>query len=169
MKAENFIQSFGGAASNTAYWLSQLGTMPVYMVGCCGCDEYGRQFLNHFMQNGINTEYIQRSHRHTNVMSIWVTPGSKRMISAEGANQDFDLTQFTLDVFQPGMHFHAASRDANKVLQMSQWAKQRGMSISMEWDKSFDEHHANLSDICFINLDDFSRCFWCGERIYKPK
>ena len=159
IKADHFLQSFGGAASNTAFWLSQLGSTEVHMVGCCGVDEFGRRFLEHLEKHGINTVNVQRSSRQTNMVSIWVTPGSKRMVSTVGANQDFDFSQFNLDVFQADDHLHVAYKDADTVLTMGNCAKRRSMSVSMEWDQSFGEQHARVSDICFINRDDFIRCF----------
>ena len=160
MRTNHFRFSFGGAASNTAYWLSKLSPYPVVMLGCCGDDVFGKQFIDHFHQNNIDYSQIQtHQHHQTNLMSIFVTPNSKRMISAGGANQALDINGIDLSIFNEHSHFHTAYRDANKVLSIAEKAKNQGASISMEWNHNYTKQHAELCDYCFLNQDDFLRWY----------
>lgn len=151
----------GGSAANTAYWLARLGAR-VRMLGCVGADALGDCCVDGLAGAGVDTALVQRSGRSaTGMAAIFVNPFSKRMVTAGGANMDFDPQAVPAGVFRPGVHLHLAFSSPEPALPLLRMAKAGGASTSCDLDGLPGPELVPLVDFCFVNRTDLSRA-WGG-------
>lgn len=157
---DSFIE-YGGAASNTAYWLSKLGHS-VQMIGCVGEDALGKMYLEHLENIGIEINAIQKTNKiNTSILAIFANANSKRMLGSKGASKFLDVTKIKANIFDSSTHLHISYSNYDTVLDTLQKAKKRGSSTSIELKENYDFNIIKLCDYCFINNDDFQR--WFGK------
>lgn len=90
---DNFKTGFGGKGANQAT-MARRFEVQVSMVNTLGDDVFGESTLENFQKQGINTDFITRSHSSSGVAPIWVDPaGSNRIICVPGANNDMTEAQ----------------------------------------------------------------------------
>jgi len=89
---KEFHQGFGGKGSNQAVMASLLGA-EISMVTAVGDDVYGEDWLNHYQEEGIQTDFVKVvEETHSGVAAIWVEPeGDNRIVISPGANDDVSV------------------------------------------------------------------------------
>ncbi len=85
-KAIHFIP--GGKGANQAVAVARQ-QVPVSIIGCLGNDDFGKQQIRNLKQEGINTDFMRMSDKHsTGVASIVVdTQSRNQIIIIPGANE----------------------------------------------------------------------------------
>ena len=88
----SFMTVPGGKGANQAVALGRLG-VPVRMLGKVGDDMFGKQYLEHFEKNGVNTACMEISADHgTGVAAIEVSDeGENHIVVVPGANGACDM------------------------------------------------------------------------------
>jgi len=89
---KEFQQGFGGKGSNQAVMASLLGA-EISMVTAVGDDVYGDNWLEHYQEEGIQTDFVKVvKDTHSGVAAIWVEPeGDNRIVISPGANEDVSV------------------------------------------------------------------------------
>lgn len=89
---KEFQQGFGGKGSNQAIMASLLGA-EVTMVTAVGKDSYGQEWLDHYQEEGIATDFVKVvADSHSGVAAIWVEPdGDNRIVISSGANDELSV------------------------------------------------------------------------------
>lgn len=87
IEALDFEMGFGGKGANQAVAASRLGS-EVVMVACVGDDNFGRQQIQNFTDNGIDTDHIHMIEgKSSGVASIFVElSGENSILIVQGAN-----------------------------------------------------------------------------------
>src|SRR5438105_2407658 len=81
-----FAQHFGGKGANQAVMAARLGAR-VAFIGAVGDDAYGRQTLENFQAEGIDTTALATVPGSSGLASIWVErDGTNRIVVFAGAN-----------------------------------------------------------------------------------
>lgn len=97
VEAPEFEMGFGGKGANQAIAAARLGSK-VRMITMVGHDNFGKQQLDNFQKNGIDTHGIGVGESNSGVAPIFVDPSSdNRIIVVKGANNE--LTPDVLDNF----------------------------------------------------------------------
>jgi ribokinase len=105
MKGETILgESFktvpGGKGANQAVAAARLGA-EVYMVGCVGDDQFGKELVNNFTTNGVITTHVEPvTHSETGTAHITLAEGDNSIIVVKGANNyvTTDFIEKALDV-----------------------------------------------------------------------
>jgi ribokinase len=105
MKGETILgESFktvpGGKGANQAVAAAKLGAK-VYMVGCVGDDQFGKELVNNFTTNGVITTHVEPvTHSETGTAHITLAEGDNSIIVVKGANNyvTTDFIEKALDV-----------------------------------------------------------------------
>lgn len=101
---KEFQQGFGGKGSNQAIMASLLGA-EVTIVTAVGKDNYGQEWLDHYQEEGIATDFVKVVEgSHSGVAAIWVEPdGDNRIVISSGANDELsvDHIQKTFEQLPP--------------------------------------------------------------------
>ena len=89
---KKFQQGFGGKGSNQAVMASLLGA-EVSMVTAVGDDSYGQEWLDHYKEEGIKTDFVEVVEgSHSGIAAIWVEPdGDNRIVISSGANDNLSV------------------------------------------------------------------------------
>ena len=88
-----FEIGFGGKGANQAVMARRLGAS-VRMIACVGTDAFGDQAVENLVAQGIDAQFVYRSHAATGVAPIWVeADGTNRIAVIPGANDDMDPEQ----------------------------------------------------------------------------
>lgn len=84
----DFQQGFGGKGSNQGVVASLLGAN-VSMVTAVGDDAYGREWLSHYQNENINTDFVKViENMNSGTAAIWVEEdGDNRIVITPGANE----------------------------------------------------------------------------------
>lgn len=165
IRCESMKISLGGAAANTAYWLSRFGNN-VKMVGCLGDDPLGQSCLSELQRAKIDCRAVQfTSNESTAVASIFFNPSSKRMVNSRGANSALDLDKIPFNIFRPETHLHVSFPEEEKADLILQRAKQLGASTSCDFNGLEARQFVENCDYCFMNHDEFKRWFGEGDPI----
>lgn len=82
----------GGKGANQACAIGKLGGR-VRMLGCVGCDEFGRRLLESLEQSGVDIQYIKKSDKHTTGMAVIYVDdnGDNSIVVISGANRACDI------------------------------------------------------------------------------
>lgn len=88
----DFQQGFGGKGSNQAVIASLLGAN-VSIVTAIGDDVYGENWLRHYQEESINTDFVKViKNRNSGTAAIWVEEdGDNRIVITPGANEDLSV------------------------------------------------------------------------------
>jgi sugar/nucleoside kinase (ribokinase family) len=88
---EGFLMSAGGCAANVAVALRRMGRT-VTVAGKVGDDIFGSFVIGELARQGIGTEYVRRSARHSTsaTVIINVTGEDRRYLHCIGANGEFN-------------------------------------------------------------------------------
>jgi ribokinase len=150
-RAENYVCSAGGAATNTACELSRLGRK-VTIVGGTGNDDLGNIALNGLIAAGVNVAHvIRRSDWKTGCAAIRSMGKNKSILTAGVVDVAvvFDSLK-TLSV-QQGDHLHFSWVPSYEMHdQLHHW-RHVGIYLSWETDGQMDMPTAELFDIIFMN------------------
>jgi ribokinase len=86
----SFNQYPGGKGANQAIQAARLGAK-VYMSGCLGFDDFGKQFLSILKKENINSDFVYQSDKaSTGTGSITLdSEGQNRIIVVPGANHEY--------------------------------------------------------------------------------
>jgi ribokinase len=88
-----FEIGFGGKGANQAVMARRLGAS-VRMIGCVGTDPFGDQAVENLVSQGIDAQFVYRSHEATGAAPIWVeADGTNRIAAFPGANYDMGPEQ----------------------------------------------------------------------------
>ncbi|WP_043932429.1 ribokinase [Bacillus sp. EB01] len=83
---ESFKTVPGGKGANQAVAAARLGA-EVYMVGCVGDDAFGKEILDNFKKNNVNTMYVEPvTGIESGTAHITLTEGDNSIIVVKGAN-----------------------------------------------------------------------------------
>jgi sugar/nucleoside kinase (ribokinase family) len=94
---EGTVQSFGGSAANTAYWLGKIGC-DVRMAGAVGDDVPGVSHLEHLASAGVDVAGIMKVPEVSSGLAVVFASGTeKRMIRTPGANMKGRFREKDLD------------------------------------------------------------------------
>ena len=89
----DFAIGFGGKGANQAVMAARLGVQ-TYMVGAVGDDVFGQSAIKNFVDQGVNTQYLQTVSGSSGVAPIWVdADGDNRIIVVPGANAKVTIAQ----------------------------------------------------------------------------
>lgn len=96
----DFQQGFGGKGSNQGVIASLLGAN-VSMITTVGDDAYGREWLSHYQNEKINTDFVKVvEDMNSGTAAIWVEEdGDNRIVITPGANEALD-TEFVSQAFE---------------------------------------------------------------------
>jgi ribokinase len=88
VEAPNFEMGFGGKGSNQAVAAARLGSN-VNMITVVGNDNFGKQWLDNYNQNGINTSGVSVGTKSSGAAPIFVdTKADNRILIVKGANAE---------------------------------------------------------------------------------
>ncbi|MCJ8008683.1 ribokinase [Lederbergia wuyishanensis] len=82
---EKFQMNPGGKGANQAVAAARLG-VPVHMIGCVGDDSFGKDLVQHLIENGVNTSNVEPVTYITGTATIIVSNQDNRIIVTPGAN-----------------------------------------------------------------------------------
>jgi ribokinase len=90
---KDFAIGFGGKGANQAVMAARLG-VKTYMVGAVGDDVFGQSAIKNFVDQGVNTQYLETVSGSSGVAPIWVdADGDNRIIVVPGANAKVTVAQ----------------------------------------------------------------------------
>jgi len=90
---KDFAIGFGGKGANQAVMAARLG-VHTYMVGAVGDDVFGQSAIKNFVDQGVNTQYLETVSGSSGVAPIWVdADGDNRIIVVPGANAKVTVAQ----------------------------------------------------------------------------
>ena len=87
-RVNNLIECGGGPASNAAYLLGKWG-IDTYFCGVVGNDENGKKIKKEFINDNVNTDYLQLSDNHTTTTSYVIVnekTGSRTALAHHPSN-----------------------------------------------------------------------------------
>lgn len=87
-RVNNLIECGGGPASNAAYLLGKWG-IDTYFCGVVGNDENGKKIKKEFINDHVNTDYLQLSDNHTTTTSYVIVnekTGSRTALAHHPSN-----------------------------------------------------------------------------------
>lgn len=129
----------GGSASNTALWLTELGSSTIFLVSV-GDDMVGKSALSYLATRGVETRVRIDPDLATGMCIVLSEPdGSRTMIPSAGANASMSELDLQ-DVWptQPIQHFHLSGyalfhqRTGNAALGALKRARGAGATISCD-------------------------------------
>lgn len=82
---ESFKTVPGGKGANQAVAAARLGA-DVYMIGCVGDDDYGKEILANFTDNDVNTDYVEPVTDMSGTAHIILAEGDNSIVVVKGAN-----------------------------------------------------------------------------------
>ncbi len=86
-----FTTGFGGKGANQAVMAARSGAK-VFMIGKVGDDVFGKQILDNFTNQNVDSSFVGISELATGVAHIWVDgAGENRIVIVPGANHDIDV------------------------------------------------------------------------------
>lgn len=87
VKGSSFEKNYGGKGANQAVQCQRLGVATAF-IGKVGSDSYGKDYIDHFIEEGIFTNFFQISEgSNTGIAAIWVDQGGNNsIIIIPGAN-----------------------------------------------------------------------------------
>ncbi|WP_026696114.1 ribokinase [Peribacillus kribbensis] len=84
---ESFKTVPGGKGANQAVAAARLGA-EVYMIGCVGDDSFGKEILDNFTKNHVNTSYVEPvTGMESGTAHITLAEGDNSIIVVEAANK----------------------------------------------------------------------------------
>jgi ribokinase len=90
---KDFAIGFGGKGANQAVMAARLG-VKTYMVGAVGDDVFGQSAIKNFVDQGVDTQYLETVPGSSGVAPIWVDGGGdNRIIVVPGANAKVTVAQ----------------------------------------------------------------------------
>ncbi len=92
LSALSFSSAGGGKGANQAISCARLG-VETYMVGCLGCDPFGRKLLELLKNDGVNVEFVRELENvPTGLAVILLLPdGKNSIVISPGANHKLGL------------------------------------------------------------------------------
>lgn len=95
--APAFHLAFGGKGANQAYAASQLGSK-VAMISKVGADVFGREYLKHFQESGIDVTGVSVGQQGNGVAPCFIQGEMNSIIVVQGANSE--LTPAIVDDYR---------------------------------------------------------------------
>ncbi len=92
LSASSFSSAGGGKGANQAISCARLG-VETYMVGCLGCDPFGKELLELLKNDGVNVEFVRELKSvPTGLAVILLLPdGRNSIVISPGANHKLSL------------------------------------------------------------------------------
>ncbi|MFQ6089194.1 MAG: carbohydrate kinase family protein [Candidatus Methanofastidiosia archaeon] len=148
--------SLGGAAGNTACFLSSLG-LKTGFLGCVGKDLVGEAQIRELESYGVETSHI--SQRGISGIAVILLGKDKRMVKYPGANLEKELD---FEYIRKARHVHLSSNEREDIEKILKFCKKRGIQVSYDPGENRFLDLMSSSDYLFLNEDELG--FLVGEK-----
>ena len=156
----------GGAAGNTASWLSQMG-LKVGFIGAVGNDEIGEAHINYFKKIGVDVEGIKVVNEPSGIAISMIKGEDKRIVKHLGANAHREID---LGYLSRARYVHMSSNPKKIIEKTAKFAHKRNIPVFLdigeaELPKSVEDKITYL----LLNEDEFKRKYGGLENLQAVK